>query len=114
MKQGNKGFRIFRILMIALICLMCVIPFYVLLVLSLNAPTRVFYEGNLFVPTFAWSNYVSAWSKSRISQAMINSGIITAGTLGLTVILGGMAGYAIARHRTAYITHTYYAQRLAV
>lgn len=33
---------------ICLICLMCLIPFYVLLVLALNSPQRVFYEGNIF------------------------------------------------------------------
>ena len=35
---------------ICLICLMCLIPFYVLLVLALNSPQRVFYEGNIFIP----------------------------------------------------------------
>ena len=91
-----------RITLLLLICLMCLIPFYVLLVLSLNAPSRVFYEGNLFVPTFAWSNYAEAWTRSRVGTAMVNSAVITFGTLGLTVLLGGMAGYAIARRATLY------------
>ena len=100
--KENKMLRIFRVFLIAVICFMCLIPFYVLLVLSLNAPSRVFYEGNIFVPTFTWSNYRDAWVKSRVGQAMINSAIITFGTLSLTIILGGMAGYAIARRNTAY------------
>ena len=33
---------------------------------------------------------------------MLNSAIITAGTLGVTVITGGLAGYAIARYATRY------------
>lgn len=33
---------------------------------------------------------------------MLNSAIITAGTLILTIITGGLAGYAIARHNTKY------------
>ena len=102
MRQEKKTFRIFRGFIIILICLMCIIPFYILLVLSLNSPSRIYYEGNLFIPSFDWSNYATAWEKSRIGLAMINSGIITFGTLGLTVILGGMAGYAIARHNTVY------------
>lgn len=100
--KENKALRLCRILLIAAICLMCAIPFYVLLVLSLNAPSRVFYEGNIFVPTFTWSNYGDAWAKSRVGQAMVNSGVITFGALGLTILLGGMAGYAIARRNTAY------------
>jgi len=95
-------FRALRVVLVALICLLCVIPFYVLLVLSLNEPSRVFYEGNMFVPSFAWSNYADAWQKSRVGTAMVNSGIITFGTLGLTILLGGMAGYAIARRYTRY------------
>ena len=100
--KENRMAQALRILLIALLCLMCLIPFYVLLVLSLNAPSRVFYEGNIFVPTFAWGNYAEAWARSRIGTAMLNSAIITFGTLGLTILLGGMAGYAIARRNTTY------------
>ena len=89
-----------RIALLALVCALCVIPFFVLLVLSLNDPSRVFYEGNMFVPSFAWGNYADAWVKSRISTAMVNSGVITFGTLGITILLGGMAGYAVARRPT--------------
>jgi len=102
MRQENKVFRTFRVMMVILICLMCVIPFYILLVLSLNSPSRIYYEGNIFIPSFDWRNYATAWEKSRIGLAMINSGIITFGTLGLTIVLGGMAGYAIARYNTTY------------
>lgn len=102
MIREKLSYRFFRSAVIALICLLCVIPFYVLLVLSLNAPSRVFYEGNIFIPTFTWSNYATAWDKSRVGLAMINSGVITFGTLVLTIVTGGMAGYAIARHGTLY------------
>lgn len=100
--KENKGLLGFRMLVIFMICALCLIPFYVLLVLALNDPSRVFYEGNIFIPSFAWGNFITAWNKSRVGLAMVNSGIITFGTLGLTIVLGGMAGYAIARHNTAY------------
>ncbi len=100
--KENRLLRMLRILLVALLCVMCLIPFYVLLVLSLNAPSRVFYEGNIFVPTFAWANYAEAWSKSRVGTAMLNSAVITFGTLGMTILLGGMAGYAIARRNTTF------------
>ena len=91
-----------KYLLIIAICIMCLIPFYVLLVLALNSPERVFYEGNIFVPDFCWQNFIDAWSKSKIGMAMLNSAIITAGTRGLTIMTGGLAGYAIARHNTRY------------
>ena len=96
------GLKIFRIAVVVLICFACIIPFYILLVLSLNAPSRVFYQGNIFVPDFHWSNYLDAWKKSRIGTAMLNSAIITAGTLLLTIVTGGLAGYVIARKPTKY------------
>lgn len=94
--------KILKILAALLICLLCLIPFYILLVLALNAPQRVFYEGNIFVPDFYWQNFIDAWYKSKIGTAMLNSAIITAGTLCLTIITGGLAGYAIARFNTRY------------
>ena len=100
--RENKWGKALRILMIVIICAACLIPFYVLLVLSLNAPSRVFYEGNIFVPNFHWQNFIDAWKKSKIGTAMLNSAIITAGTLGVSVIAGGLAGYAIARYATRY------------
>lgn len=99
MKYAVKALNIAAIL---LICLLCIIPFYILLVLALNSPQRIFYEGNIFVPDFCWQNFIDAWHKSKIGTAMLNSAIITAGTLGLTIVTGGLAGYAIARYNTRY------------
>ena len=100
--KENKWFAFARTVLILLICIACLIPFYILIVLALNAPSRVFYEGNLFIPDFYWQNFADAWHKSKISTAMLNSAIITAGTLIVTIISGGLAGYAIARHSSKY------------
>ena len=94
--------KVLKITAVILICLLCLIPFYILLVLALNSPQRVFYEGNIFIPDFYWQNFLDAWHKSKIGTAMLNSAIITAGTLGLTIVTGGLAGYAIARYNTRY------------
>lgn len=94
--------KILRIAAIVVICLLCIMPFYILLVLALNSPQRIFYEGNIFVPDFYWQNFVDAWNKSKIGTAMLNSAIITAGSLVMTIVTGGLAGYAIARHNTRY------------
>ncbi len=98
----RKILKTLRVLTLLLICLACLIPFYVLLVLALNSPQRIFYEGNLFIPDFYLQNFAEAWKKSKIGLAMINSGLITGGTLILSVLLGGMAGYAVARYNTKY------------
>lgn len=86
-----------KILAVLLICGLCLIPFYILTVLSLNTPARVFYEGNMFVPEFFFTNYLTAWQQSQIGTAIINSAVITVFSLLIILALGGMAGYAIAR-----------------
>ncbi len=91
-----------RMLLAFLIAVICIIPFYVLLVLALNSPTRIFYEGNMFIPSFDFGNFALAWEKSKIYTAILNSAIITGGTLSVSVVFGGMAGDAIARRPTRY------------
>ena len=102
MSKTDRCLNILRIIAVILISVMCLTPFYVLLVLALNSPQRIFYEGNMFIPDFCFTNFSDAWNESRIGQAMINSAAITVGTLVLTIILGGLAGYAISRRRTKY------------
>lgn len=94
MRTLLKTLKIFAVL---IICGVCLIPFYILTVLSLNTPQRVFYQGNMFVPDFYLPNYIEAWHQSQIGTAIINSAVITVFSLLIILALGGMAGYAIAR-----------------
>lgn len=94
MKKTGILLRYFAIIAI---CSVCVMPFVILLILSLNTPKSNFYEGNMFIPDFYFQNYVDGWVKSNIGTAMINSAIITLIALALIVVLGSMAGYSISR-----------------
>lgn len=91
-----------RYLIIIMISLLCLAPFGILLILSLNTPRRNFYEGNMFVPDFYFQNFPDGWKQSQIGHAMLNSGLITAGAILLIVILGAMAGYAVARCKNKF------------
>jgi len=86
-----------KILAVILICGACMLPFFILLILSLNTPKRIFYEGNMFVPDFYFHNYIDAWVQSQIGTAIINSAVITIVSLLIILACSGMAGYAIAR-----------------
>ncbi|MGB8450714.1 MAG: carbohydrate ABC transporter permease [Anaerocolumna sp.] len=88
---------IIRYLLIIFIGVLCLIPFVVLLILSLNTPKRVFYEGNIFIPDFYFKNYIEGWFKSNIGNAMVNSAIITVLAITIIIIFGAMAAYTIAR-----------------
>ena len=93
----NAAAKFFRHFAIVLICAVCLIPFYILLILSLNRPQRIFYQGNLFIPDFYFQNYIDAWQKSHIGTAIVNSAVITVESLAIILIFGAMAAFAIAR-----------------
>ena len=82
---------------IILICSLSLIPFYILLVLSLNRPGRIHSEGNIFMPDFYLQNYIDGWQKSHIGSAIINSAVITFLALFIIITFGSMAAYTIAR-----------------
>jgi len=93
----SKVLKIIRHACILFICLLCLFPFVILLILSLNTPQRVFYEGNMFVPDFYFKNYIEGWIKSNIGNAMVNSAIITIMAIAVIIVLSSMAAYSIAR-----------------
>ncbi len=98
----NSINKLLKILIITLICIICLLPFYVLIILSLNDPSTLFYQGNMFIPDYYFSNYIEAFRRSSIMRAMLNSAIITGGSLLLSICVGGMAGYSIARRKSKF------------
>lgn len=96
-----------RYLAIIFICLLCLMPFVILIILSLNTPQRNFYEGNMFIPDFYFQNFVDGWNQSHIGRAMINSGMITILAVVIIIILGAMAGYAVARYTNWFSKSVY-------
>ncbi len=85
-----------RILLIAFL-LMIVIPF-VPVVLNSFKTNAQFYESIWSLPTsLALTNYESAFAKSDITRAMLNSGVVCGVSVALTILLGSMAAYVLAR-----------------
>ena len=89
--------KILRIAAIVVICLLCIMPFYILLVLALNSPQRIFYEGNIFVPDFYWQNFVDAWETAKMGDYMLNSVFVTALSLLILLVVALPASYCLSR-----------------
>jgi raffinose/stachyose/melibiose transport system permease protein len=100
--KESKFSNIRLVIILVIICSICLLPFYVLIVLSLNDPGTLFYDGNMFLPDFYFPNFIEAYNRSKISRAMINSGVITIGSLLLTISTAGMAGYSISRFKSKF------------
>lgn len=80
--------------------LLSLIPFYVLLYLSMNEPAANVFGGVLLVPDFHFGNFADAWEGSKLGRSMINSLIITVGAVTLVVFVASSAGYSVARFRS--------------
>lgn len=94
-----------KILFYAVIIVMAgisLMPFYVLLLLALSSPSGSFTMGLKLIPDFNLKNFADAWQTSNIGMSILNSLIITAGSLALIILLSSSAGYAISRFRNRF------------
>jgi multiple sugar transport system permease protein len=95
----------------ALIALTVVFLFPLAWIVGLSLKTRlqVFASPPLFVwrPTF--ENYIATLGRADFGQAFINSLVVSAGAVSLSLIVGVPAAYALARFRFAGRTVMFFA-----
>ncbi len=84
---------------VAVMLLISIIPFYVLLYLSLNTPSANIFGGLFLTPDFHFGNFPEAWKVSKLGRSMVNSLVITAGAVAVVIMVSSSAGYSIARFR---------------
>jgi raffinose/stachyose/melibiose transport system permease protein len=72
-------------------------PFITLIFGSLKSESEFFANPVGFPMTWQWHNYVDAWQQAHIGQFTINSAIVAAGTVILTLFCAGTASYALSR-----------------
>lgn len=98
MKKSN-GIRLFpRYLAMVFVVLVALLPFYVLIFVAFNHPSRPLSLGVFSVPKFTFENLIRAWNSSNLGRAIINTAIITVGGLLIVVFGGGSAAYVISRY----------------
>ena len=93
-----------------------VVPVYWLVVTSLRSRTDFTAEGPLALPGHpTLDNYRTVWS-GDFTTYLLNSVVVTAGTVVLTVLAALMAAFTIVRHRTRFsrITFRLYLLGLAI
>jgi len=94
---------LFKYLAAILIAFISIVPFYVLLLISMSTPaTRLTSEGVKLLPEFYFKNFIEAWKTSTLGLSIINSVIITAGAVTIILLLASSAGYAIARFKNKF------------
>ncbi|MBE3015996.1 carbohydrate ABC transporter permease [Microbispora sp. NEAU-D428] len=95
-------------------------PFYFLISTSLKTQDQVLTTSSLSFPVSpTFENFVTLLSpssdaSSSIFQGLLNSLIITAGTIAALVVIGSPAAYVFARSTSRWSTRTYYLFMIAI
>jgi len=101
-----------------LVAIIFLIPFYFLVTTALKSDTEVLTSNSLTPPsTPDFSNFVevvTAQGNSNVIMGLINSVIITAGTMALLVLLGSVTGYVISRNTRRWSRAAYYLFLVAI
>ncbi len=68
---------------------------------SLKTDTEIFSSPWSWPEALQWDNYVRAWNEAEIGRFFGNTIIVVGGSLVITMVLGAMAAYVLARFRFA-------------
>ena len=94
-----RPWSILRYVALTALCLVWVYPFLWLVSASLKTPIEIFSKGlNLIPDTPIWQNYARAWVQAGFSTYMLNTVIVTIGTVAVVVFHTALSGYVLGRY----------------
>ena len=98
-RRKREPSRIPNYLILILLTLFAVVPVALLALNSLRTTQEI--GANPFALPESWlfSNYVEAWVQGSFNTTMVNTVILTGGTILGVVIIGGLAAFSLARFR---------------
>lgn len=99
---ANISKTFFYTVALVVISAMALLPLIVLFRMSMATPSSTMQETLTDFSINYWGNYANAWEKSNLGTAVLNSVLITFGSLAVLVFVSAMAGYAIARSKRWY------------
>jgi trehalose/maltose transport system permease protein len=83
-------------LLVAVIIFYSVFPFYYAIISSLKPPSQLF-RVDYFPVFWAWDNYVSVFREQPFATNILNSLLVSASVVALSLFLGVTAAYALGR-----------------
>ena len=98
--ENEKPIKISTILIYVFFCFMMVLylaPLFWIGMTSLKTRAEIYKSPFGWPEAFQWGNYAVAWKAGKLGIAMLNSLFVCVVTLILTMIIGSMAAFAIAR-----------------
>ena len=100
MEKNKRPIRVSPVLIYVFFCFMMVLylaPLGWIILTSLKTKTEIYRTPFGWPKVFQWGNYVYAWKGGKLGIAMLNSLFVCVITLILTLVIGSMAAFAIAR-----------------
>lgn len=89
-------------LFLAVMVVVQLLPFYLTLNTAMKPATDLSSTLTPRLHDVAWSNWATAISDGKIFSAILNSIIVTVIATAIVCLLGSMAAYPLARHKTAF------------
>jgi len=97
----NKTLKMITIIAIIVLSVLYLLPIYVMLMTSLKTPLEIT-QRTYLIPTLhlQFKNYIKAFN--LVYHSLFNSLLISFSVTAISVFLGGLGGYYLARFRTPY------------
>ena len=84
--------------LLLVLSLTILVPLYFTVVTALKTPDQLGGSGFDLPTEVRWENFADAWRVTNFPRAALNSALITAGAVALTILSNSMVAYAIARN----------------
>ena len=85
---------------LTVIAVLWIYPFIWMVSASLKSPAEIFAGGLSLLPEqMRWENYARAWTDGNFQLYLLNTAIVTVGTVVIVVVRCALAGYVLGRYR---------------
>lgn len=96
---SGRIWKVIGFVALAAFCLVWIYPFLWLVSASLKAPMEIFSKGlNLLPDAPVWENYARAWINAGFQGYMLNTLIVTLGTVAVVIFHTALTGYVLGRY----------------
>lgn len=99
--QGSLGFRLFRHAVLGLAALLAVMPFVLMIAISLKPPGEIFEPSFHLLPQqwHAWENYSAAFTRQPLLRYILNGLLVTVCIFAAQALFALPCAYALAKLR---------------
>jgi N-acetylglucosamine transport system permease protein len=97
-RGGDVGVNVLSNVVLIGWSVMVLVPFAWALLASVKTSREIFGSPWSLPAAFQWSNFARAWDKG-VGEYLLNSLVVVTGGVLLTMLLGSMAAYVLARYR---------------